>query len=1591
MDFHRPFHDYPVPSSSPDIMNDPAYETNRRGREREHEEPDTCRICRGEGTEQDQLYYPCKCSGSIKFVHQACLVQWLAHSQKKHCELCKTPFQFTKVYDPDMPDSLPTFLFMKQLLLHAFRKVLRWLRWTLVAFVWLGWLPWSMRAIWRALFWLADGSWSSSDGVQNGEYHGYNMSSISDPIMATSSAEAAQPSLIDGPTQSMFGLSSAEPLLLKLMKKALSTLFFPAMSSSFGYTNSSHVTTTPYKRRPSWLSDVKFLKFLTPSPTINNIIIDTLEGQLITLLVVVSFILVFLIREWVVQQQPLDNIAEGEREAADQLIANNRPADQAEAPEPEPEPEPQRDLPAEDTVPNRDTDIGAEDAPEDRATTLPRSDSEINLPRELLGSDGSPDLRNLIAEGPVTPPIRFNNEGNDGFNFDLPSPQRLHQANQQRPTVNFELLRDLYARANGDYEEMRRLVREEGRYEELSWHVNSLSRHMQWRDGFQRTRDREHASSGLSASTSQLNANAEAIDEAEPALADSSQFPSQSWSQFDPAEADSPMLNLDIRPSSGCLPLDSEAPLEQSFDGQAAEVAEPQGEPRTPSSNGRLESEVGDGISGLGMPVTDNEVIDGLQPSPETSPVVVEPPRPFTRRVLDWFWADVPDEMDQGPQQEEGEGVPDEPVIEIPRFQEGNHVDAPNGDEGNAAAFADLGVDANDLDAIEEADDLEGLLELIGMQGPIFGLLQNAVFCALLISFTVASGIWLPYLTGKIGLVLLVNPVQFILGGPVTAGSALADLVLDSLIGILGYSMYWTTLVCKVALSPLASLVPMLEWTKSITSASLLLIDASTQRLGRVVSTFFVFNETDVPMFSVISHQALKIHEARIATLLHSIFLLSKFVMHDLPLRIASIDGSKILQLAYTTNIGDLLASARSQVYDMGHQIYASVFATPTDWVNWLGISNGTMDYNLAVWGTKDRTIAILLGYLVVSIGGLCYLQTARLISGADRGQRVEGLLAEGLHQAGGVMKVILIIGIEMIVFPLYCGSLLDIALLPLFENATLQSRLDFTSSYPVTSLFVHWFIGTCYMFHFALFVSMCRKVMRSGVLYFIRDPDDPTFHPVRDVLERNITTQLRKIAFSALVYGALVIVCLGGVVWGLYYGFDGVLPAHWSSRDPVLEFPIDLLFYNFGIPLAIQALKPSEALHSLYSWWFRKCARFLRLSDFFFGERHLDEESNGTYQAWWSSLVGSKGQRSHSDAKHPDSRRSGKFVRAPASDQVRIPKGSPVFLEVTETNERVDGKPDSDQGLHGRQNNMFTRVYIPPFFRTRIAAFLFLIWAFAAATGVGTTIVPLLIGRKVMSSYVLSGPVNDVYALSVGMGVVCAAACVLVSCRAGFTMVKNHLGSYLRSPGEAFQAIANVLVNGLRILYTATAFLIFLPSVFALAIELYLLIPIHTYLDREKAPIIHFVQDWTLGVLYVQLAARLVLWRPRSRPAAALNGVFRDGWLKPNVKLATRALLLPITLLATIAVTLPLFFGFVFNATVALPSPELHTKVYRYAYPFTLLICLEIWLSYLLYYRVENWKVSIRDEFYLVGERLHNFREKRAREVGVPRRVITG
>lgn len=47
-----------------------------------------CRICRMPAEAENPLYHPCRCSGSIRYVHSSCLNVWLARSKHDSCEVC---------------------------------------------------------------------------------------------------------------------------------------------------------------------------------------------------------------------------------------------------------------------------------------------------------------------------------------------------------------------------------------------------------------------------------------------------------------------------------------------------------------------------------------------------------------------------------------------------------------------------------------------------------------------------------------------------------------------------------------------------------------------------------------------------------------------------------------------------------------------------------------------------------------------------------------------------------------------------------------------------------------------------------------------------------------------------------------------------------------------------------------------------------------------------------------------------------------------------------------------------------------------------------------------------------------------------------------------------------------------------------------------------------------------------------------------------------------------------------------------------------------------------------------------------------------
>ena len=98
---------------------------------------DVCRVCRCEAAPDRPLFFPCLCSGSIKFVHQDCLVEWLKVSKKKYCELCKHEYTFESLYKVETPSSMPVLVYAAGMV-HQVTKFLRGIgRYCVVAGTWI--------------------------------------------------------------------------------------------------------------------------------------------------------------------------------------------------------------------------------------------------------------------------------------------------------------------------------------------------------------------------------------------------------------------------------------------------------------------------------------------------------------------------------------------------------------------------------------------------------------------------------------------------------------------------------------------------------------------------------------------------------------------------------------------------------------------------------------------------------------------------------------------------------------------------------------------------------------------------------------------------------------------------------------------------------------------------------------------------------------------------------------------------------------------------------------------------------------------------------------------------------------------------------------------------------------------------------------------------------------------------------------------------------------------------------------------------------------------------------------------------------------
>ncbi|KAL1899741.1 hypothetical protein Cpir12675_001240 [Ceratocystis pirilliformis] len=1844
---------------------------------------ETCRICRCEGTPDDPLYYPCRCNGSIKFVHQNCLMEWLSHSQKKYCELCKTHFRFTKMYNTDMPRSLPPRVFVKHAAIYLARNAAVWMRALLVASIWLCWLPYFMRRLWTFLFWVSD---DGVDGLfitspRSQHINGRDIAILQKfaicpsspltalhfcpPISQFSHAvyeQVVASSQYGGSYPSTSSYSMSERLFFGLLR-----FFFPGPASRAEMSALNPNAFACPDDSSSVLGGVSFLRNITKYPYVNKAIITVLEGQLITITVILSFILIILVRDYVVQHQPEINARDVAQEAAAQEAA----AQQAVV-------APAADNDNGNLIPHPDTDIDADDA-EHESITIHRlfpdnPDEDDHLHPEILRHRillKQYTIWHLAGQLQTHEPACMDTEYFRLVDICIQAILVAHNLENSSLLLKSHTKVDYYSTTRESLDNyIRLLIKNKGNLVDVLTDaatssipsdpllIIALREHLDANnlvlfpetilpETFEEMEagkivEAEVGNSGPSnVAASTTNSSLAQADPASSSLGlpdakyerpvhengplNSSEAarikdkgktkailevpngvgdegfirllesnakmrnkPSSDSSSRPRSQSDGPVLRDNISPlgngswafgpsaspsqhdslsetstTSGIAgpsswsfsalesqPLFARTRDDETPFGDSSPPRHNSGHSRVQSENGsngsRLMSTIGlddsdnsdwesisdeQGNDQVARPVeqsrsdnedmfyersnnmrsTPNENSDQDSTPGETEmteifrnldqsthdqlrleteimnhftaplenhrrPVIIEP-TDHIEHVEDVEDAESESDMEYGTEPRhageiDGEGRNPRNVPMALDGRDGNDSSRDSSQErqrneetqgqqhaanlpGILAEFmwGDLDDDDDDLDvpadvdnddggwfdAVPDAEDpaandgaagegeifdndeFDGIMELLGMAGPIFGLFQNAMFCICLVLISLIVCVVLPYNIGRITSWFIASPLRLvrmvfflvsIIQDMAAMVGGIATYLLSSPIYYISMSSGW--------LKPDSSLVHVLQGSWNL----------SSQAFARSQGLFWGSGSrpTELQTFTVISHASLISIKAAITSVFMFAFQLAQAVGTACWKSGAVLAHPTNWDFAYSLSTAkDSLSHIPQIFHTINFQTVAALLKNPSMWIINIGTPENyaNLDPNLIHWSGWDRFLVITIGYLSITATSALYLNQNLSWLSSLLGEEVEDILFEALTQAGGVMKVLVIISIEMLVFPLYCGILVDAVLLPLFRDATMQSRFDFTMQNPMTSIFIHWFVGTGYMFHFALFVSMCRKIMRKGVLYFIRDPDDPEFHPIRDVLERKFFAQVRKIMFSALVYGALIVVCLGGVVWGISLSCMDIFPIHYSSNEPVLEFPIDLLFYNFLMPAAVKFFKPDSGILTMYTWCFRRSARMLRLTWYLFGERRIDEEGTlrgvgGKHLPWYKTMTlevvknqvvpikmkaffcqafpkprptSESKLQSLSERKQelvaagrlvPD----GQFTRVPASDYVRLVRGRSVFIPVEERDilRPFVAPPGSDI-----VTSHYQLVYLPPRFYLRILAFIVCLWTFAAITGVTLSIIPLTVGRYIFTALLPDHVrTNDIYAFTIGVYALCSFGWILHRIKDATRHGQNAIAmlkTTLADPEFPTWVVAMVS-KGAKLVYTYAILLLVFPILAALLVELYLLIPLHTYFYPSKDPtnrhVIPVIQTWTLGILYLKLGSRIITRRyGNSRFGRAIRAVMNRGIYNPRVRLFTRAFALPGIALSLAAMAAPpMLMQFTISTNVLAPTSNdasAQAFMYRMSYPLA-----AMWMALLVglnaFFGVaNNWSAKIRDEAYLVGARLHNLGEPKA------------
>lgn len=593
-----------------------------------------------------------------------------------------------------------------------------------------------------------------------------------------------------------------------------------------------------------------------------------------------------------------------------------------------------------------------------------------------------------------------------------------------------------------------------------------------------------------------------------------------------------------------------------------------------------------------------------------------------------------------------------------------------------------------------------------------------------------------------------------------------------------------------------------------------------------------------------------------------------------------------------------------------------------------------------------DNFLIVMLGYAMIALIAVGYIGVISMLKQIYPrfDSPISRQIARLLRYVATFVKIVVLILFEFGIFPLGCGWWLDICTLELL-GGSLQSRLSYCHDSPWTCTGGHWMMGIIYMIHISLFISLLREVVKPQLLWFLRNPDDPEFHPFRELVEKPLSRHARRMCISVIIYVPLILALVyvpGQLCLRL---LPNVFPFRSEDFSHIL---IDVPFGNLLIGPLIRLLyfgRPGISPHKIVATWIRSVSAVLRIE-------HLvvkNEDQDGDAP-----------QRDHNavpainpviEGLEPGDRGPLHRMFHNHGNDVIEENQEREYADFIASDEEFEDANDIGMDLSPREIKLRAMVMI-------LSAWITLILAESALIAI-----PTIMGRSLMSG--LGLPVrHDLHPFLLGLNVLFGSVIGAVKLMKYIETVDTFTALSLGLPYLYLAA------KGLLIVYI---WLGVIPLASGLLFEL-ILMPIRV--SYNETPYFCLHQDWALGLLLLKVWTCIAVtgglgskWRERVLRA-------REGdviGFNQNFARTMREVVLPVLFSVITALSVP--YSTARGLLPALGAARwLSNLVYRYAY--LVIACVYCGFETLRYSIsiLRDLHDSIRDDKYLIGRRLYNF-----------------